>query len=288
MAYKKKVIYDFGANNGCDIPYYLMKSDVVVAVEANPILADDLKSRFHEQVASKKLVVENCVLTVEKGGEKRPFYIHKTSTGRSQFPRPPEAELGNFDEIFLDSKNVIDIINEHGEPFYIKIDLEGYDHIVLKNLFLNKIRPTFISAESHNIEIFALLLVLGEYKSFNLVHGPTVITKYKDCVVRKEDGSSAFYSFPRDSAGPFGGDIKGPWMIPNNFFAYLAFEKLGWKDIHATNLIDPDPEFRVDFGTYLGEALRARLLFILRTYTPGAYGALRKIWRFFYKHFVGL
>jgi hypothetical protein len=31
-----KIIYDLGANNGDDIPYYLLKADTVVAVEANP------------------------------------------------------------------------------------------------------------------------------------------------------------------------------------------------------------------------------------------------------------
>ena len=32
----KKVIYDFGASDGRNIPYYLLKSDLVIAVEANP------------------------------------------------------------------------------------------------------------------------------------------------------------------------------------------------------------------------------------------------------------
>ena len=42
----KKIIYDFGANNGDDIPYYLMKADEVIAVEANPKLCDVIKNRF--------------------------------------------------------------------------------------------------------------------------------------------------------------------------------------------------------------------------------------------------
>ena len=32
----KKIIYDFGASDGKNIPYYLLKSDLIVAVEANP------------------------------------------------------------------------------------------------------------------------------------------------------------------------------------------------------------------------------------------------------------
>ena len=42
----KKVIYDFGANNGVDIPYYLLKADLVIAVEANPKLCAQIQDRF--------------------------------------------------------------------------------------------------------------------------------------------------------------------------------------------------------------------------------------------------
>ncbi len=42
----KKIIYDFGANNGDDIPYYLKKAELVVAVEANPSLCQKIEERF--------------------------------------------------------------------------------------------------------------------------------------------------------------------------------------------------------------------------------------------------
>jgi len=32
----KKIIYDLGSGNGDNIPYYLLKSDLVIAVEAIP------------------------------------------------------------------------------------------------------------------------------------------------------------------------------------------------------------------------------------------------------------
>ena len=40
------VIYDFGANNGDDLPYYLLSADKVVAVEANPELCSLMQKRF--------------------------------------------------------------------------------------------------------------------------------------------------------------------------------------------------------------------------------------------------
>jgi predicted RNA methylase len=42
----KKIIYDFGANTGGSIPYYLKKADVVVAVEANPQLCAIMEDKF--------------------------------------------------------------------------------------------------------------------------------------------------------------------------------------------------------------------------------------------------
>jgi predicted RNA methylase len=43
----KTVIYDFGANVGSNLGYYLAKADRVVAVEANPALCRAIEERFH-------------------------------------------------------------------------------------------------------------------------------------------------------------------------------------------------------------------------------------------------
>ena len=44
------------------------------------------------------------------------------------------------------------------------------------------------------------------------------------------------YSFPANSAGPFGNDIIGPWISSENFFHLLAHKGLGWKDIHCSSI----------------------------------------------------
>ena len=33
-------------------------------------------------------------------------------------------------------------------------------------------------------------------------------------------------------------------MTADNFFYLLAYERLGWKDIHATNCVEPDPKLQ--------------------------------------------
>ena len=42
----KKIIYDLGAGDGSNIPYYLLKADTVVAVEANPRLCQIIKNKM--------------------------------------------------------------------------------------------------------------------------------------------------------------------------------------------------------------------------------------------------
>ena len=236
----KKIIYDLGANNGDDIPYYLLKADLVVAVEANPVLCNLMRGRFKEDIARGRLVIENCILTAEASSEQVAFYIHKTNHVLSQLPKP--SKLEHFKEVFLKSKNVIDLIKGYGAPFYVKVDIEHYDQEILYEIFSNNIIPPYISSESHNIKVFSTLVALGGYNAFKLVDGLAVSRRYKDCEITTSIGLIK-YAFPHHSAGPFGGDISGPWMTANNFFSLLAYVGLGWKDIHATNIEVADPQY---------------------------------------------
>ena len=233
----KKIIYDFGSNNGDDISYYLLKSDLVIAVEANPVLCNHIKKRFKQQILNGNLIVENCVLNTEVSSGQVNFYIHKTDHVLSQFPKPRNYD--EYNEVLLPSKNVIELIKKYGDPYYIKIDIENYDEMILRELFINNIMPPYISSESHSINIFTSLVALGRYKSFKLVDGSSVSKRYKNYNINTNNGNVK-YSFPHHSAGPFGNDISGPWMTPENFFRFLAFAGLGWKDIHASNVENPD------------------------------------------------
>lgn len=238
-----KVIYDLGANNGCDIGYYLLKADKVVAVEANPKHAAAMKSRFAEDIATNRLVVENVVLSVDGQSGKVPFYIHKTKDVLSQFPEPSPDRMSKFEKIELQSKSILDIIAEHGKPYYVKIDLEGYDAVVLRALFEKQIRPSFISAESHSIEIFALLVALGNYNSFTLLEGKTIPKRFANHTIQTKNGP-AQHAFLKHSAGPFGEDLNVKWGTADNFLHVLAIRNLGWRDIHATNILEADHNYR--------------------------------------------
>lgn len=252
------VIYDFGSNNGDDIPYYLKKAEKVIAVEANPLLCKRIQDRFATEMLAGKLVVENCVLTTDELRTPAFFYIHKHDHVLSQYPKPDEKIIDHYEKVLLPSKSVTGLIDSYGQPYYIKIDIEHYDEVVLKALFQSNIFPPYISAESHSIEIFSLLVILGRYNSFKLVDGSTVSDKYKEHLI-SVDGRLESYSFPHHSAGPFGDDIGGEWMTANNFFRLLAFEGLGWKDIHATKLALPNVATVAKLRPYVEAAIKRKI-----------------------------
>jgi hypothetical protein len=169
------------------------------------------------------------------------FTIHKVQNGLSQFPKPPHHEEENYERVQLPSKPVISIIENYGAPHYIKIDLENYDQHILQALFEHDIRPPFISVEAHSIEVFALLVALGRYNAFKLVDGPTIEEVYSNRQILTNKGNKVRYSFPWHSSGPYGNDVDGKWMDKYSLMTKLALENFGWKDIHATNQVDPDP-----------------------------------------------
>ena len=239
----KKIIYDFGACRGENIDYYLLKSDLVVAFEANPNNSKYIQEKFKQAILDKKLFLENCIVGVEDNLEDQKFYIHKSNYLLGQLPEPSKELLKNFTEIKVQYKNVIQIIKSYGKPHYIKIDLEEYDEIVLKKILSNNIKFEYISVEIKNLNTFNLFDSNLNFNSYKLVDGHNVEYVYKNSKIIS-DLVKKKYSFPANSAGPFGNDIKGSWITKKNFFELLKFklEKKGWIDMHCSTIDLPEQE----------------------------------------------
>jgi FkbM family methyltransferase len=229
------VIYDFGANAGGNIPYYLEKADLVVAVEANPALCRAIEERFADEVAAGRLAIENVVVVAERGLTETPFFVHRAEHVLSQLPRPPARSLAAFEQVVLPARHVVDIVARYGPPHYIKIDIEHSDAVILRELLAHGITPDYISAEAHDVDVFCLLVAVGGYKAFKLVDGATVQDVFAAYDIATRGGRKP-HAFPRHSAGPFGNDIPGPWLDTATFFQHLGQVGLGWKDIHASRV----------------------------------------------------
>jgi hypothetical protein len=106
-----------------------------------------------------------------------------------------------------------------------------------------------------------VLLEQGNYRAFKLVDGSSVSLIYANRVITNHASQQLTpYSFPFHSAGPFGEDVDGPWMVPENFIRLLAFVGFGWKDVHATNASPPDASASPNIVQHLDRLLTSREL----------------------------
>jgi FkbM family methyltransferase len=233
-----ELIIDIGSNNGDDIPYYLFKAARVVAVEPNPALCDLIRQRFAEPIREGRLFVENVAVVATEQPEVD-FYVHNRHHVLSSLS-VDELNASQFTKLTVNAITIHELVCRYGSPYYIKIDVEGHDEILLRSLADHQIMPPYISAESHKLGVFALLSETMGYQSFKLVDGRSVGHSYSRALFRSPIlGKTVAYSFPHHSAGPFGNDIFGEWMDKPTLLRQLAIQGLGWRDIHASSVDEP-------------------------------------------------
>ena len=93
--------------------------------------------------------------------------MHKRNYLLGQFPEP--KVINDFKKIEVSHIDILELIKKYGTAHYIKIDLEEYDHIVLKRILRNNIKFNYISAEIKKINDFYLFSKFKEDCSFKLV-----------------------------------------------------------------------------------------------------------------------
>ena len=257
-------IYDLGCNNGDDLDYYLLKADRVVAVEANPVLCEKIVTRFSREIASGRLFVENCAI-IDKEVGIVDFFIHLRYDILSSLIQPSH-NLEDWQKISIRALTLSQLIDKYGSPYYIKIDLEGYDEVILSELVNFGIKPKYISAEAHTLGVFVLLAEKLGYNCFKLVEGWSVSKEYfKKKFYSFTTKRFSVHSFPHSSAGPFGEDVNGKWYDKDSFLKILAMKGLGWKDIHATTEAIPKRIKPLVYWTAISEYTAFLPIYALKT-----------------------
>ncbi len=234
MINNQKTIYDFGANVGQNIEYYLKKCSKLIIVEANIKNIEEIKSKFYKEIENKKILIENCVLVNDESLKEVDFYINKKRDVMSTVIKPKVSEIQEYKVVKLSSFTPAEIINKHGEPYYIKIDLENYDIEILKNLKKNNIYPEFLSFECHDLDSFEYIKKQFNYNSYNIVFGDRIGYEYKWHKIETTNGDE-YFKFSTHSAGPFGKDLKYRWLSINNISKIISNSGAGWIDIHCSN-----------------------------------------------------
>lgn len=210
------LIMDIGLHKGEDTAYYLKKGFRVVAIEADPALVRWCIDRFRSEISNEQLFVVEGALS-ECGGS-------------VEFYQSDNPVWGTICESWCDrnasfgAKNrtitvpVVDlqrVLERYGVPHYIKVDIEGSEMVVLNALKRMQIAPKFISIESEKvrfsrlIEEFRMLRHLG-YRRFKIVQQNTIPGSMIETATFR--GDLITYRFEEHSSGPYGDDIKGPWI----------------------------------------------------------------------------
>jgi FkbM family methyltransferase len=216
---KPNLIYDVGLHRGEDTDYYLKKGFDVVALEANPELIAHCKIRFQDAIAHSRVRIIEGAIAPTSAGERVTFYRNKTHSDWSTIDEAwavRNAKLGCSSEtIELPRVDIGEVYRSLGIPFYLKIDVEGVDRLVLDGLKQFEARPRYLSIESEKVDFaelqaeISLLRDLG-YMKFKPVQqasvpGTTIRTKTLD-------GNEMQYVFEPKASGPFGEDIPQPWL----------------------------------------------------------------------------
>ena len=170
-SFQRDLIVDVGAHNGDDTAFYLARGFRVVAVEANPALADAITARFQGQVATGTLTVLNVGIAPERG--RLPFWVSERNSVLSSFDRDlVEKHGGGSHAVEVDAVPFAEILQQHGVPYYLKVDIEGHDRVCLDALSAAAC-PPYVSCElTHVGGIIEKLHDIG-YRGFKLVNQST-------------------------------------------------------------------------------------------------------------------
>lgn len=259
-----QLIYDVGAHLGEDTDFYLKKGFKVVAIEANPVLAKNLRERFQSNLSDGSLVlVEGAI--AEKAGE-IDFYVNESSvwgTTRQAWAQR-NARLGSPSKLTkVQATTFPKLLGKYGVPYYLKIDIEGADLLCLEGLLESQDRPKFVSIESEKrswrglLREFDLFKRLG-YSRFKIIDQEQIDGQRPPNPA--SEGNHVQQIFERGSSGLFGQELPGEWLTErqaiqqyrNIFFRYYFFGDFGvlrvlfripglrnflappWYDTHAT------------------------------------------------------
>lgn len=231
----KELIFDLGANVGGNIPYYLTKAKKVICVEANPVLCKKLKTKYAQIIDQGKLVIVEACLTINQDAKDVKFYIHKFKSGLSTFCTPNISFKNDYLELTVKAVTYEHLIHKYGNPDFVKIDLEGYDKVVLDYMIRQNMLPDYLQFENQGFDMLQKIIDLKIYNSYNIV------TFYN---------FSKFYDYNHErNAGPLGTDIKSPWLSGEQLIKLYKTINHPWLDIHLTreNFIADN---RIDYNFY--------------------------------------
>lgn len=256
MLYKNDLIFDIGMHEGEDTRFYLSRHYNVVAVEANPELVERNKKKFSSFIDAGRLTIVNVGLAQSEGI--LPFYVNKHSSEWSSFDKNIGTRNNTPHEILdVPCKTANQLFSEFGIPYYLKVDIEGFDFLALEGIPESGDKPAFVSCEANEIAWLDILKSKG-YTKFKLINqansfeqlSPSlemnslyIIYRRAKHAVKHKLRKIMPGKYVGGSSGPFGDETKGPWKsyeeVREDYLEYMQGDRntpinnISWCDFHA-------------------------------------------------------
>jgi FkbM family methyltransferase len=219
MACEPDLIFDIGSHKGEDTDFYLKKGFKVVAFEVNAELITHCKARFGDAIADGRLRLVEGAIAPEAAGERIALYKNVQASDWSTINAnwaERNRMLGKRSvKVEVERVDIVQAFRTYGIPFYLKIDIEGADHVVLDGLRHLEGRPRYISIEAEKVDFARLIAELNAlrdlgYQRFSPVQQARIAgTRIATETIR---GDPLDYVFEDRASGPFGDDLPGPWL----------------------------------------------------------------------------
>jgi FkbM family methyltransferase len=246
-----ETVFDIGMFDGEDTAYYLESGYRVVSVEANPVLLQHAKKRFAAHLTSGQLTCVHAALaatcepvSLTLGGDE----LGSSSTVSSWLTNMPVGR------VTVPGITMQHILEEHGVPYFLKVDIEGSDRLVVLAL-TPVMRPKYLSFEisgdveelvNHSQSIgFTRFKIINQNSFRELANQDSLVDRaalrlsrylgYKEPRLVRRDGR---FFVSGHSSGPVPWRSDGRWYSAEKTLqrwreAKAANAIHGWYDVHA-------------------------------------------------------
>ncbi|MFZ5896082.1 MAG: FkbM family methyltransferase [Myxococcota bacterium] len=214
---ESQLIYDLGLHLGEDSEFYLKKGFRVVGIDANPEMCAQAGARLASYVETGQLVIVNRAIAMQEG--EVTFYRNQSQSEWGTIDATwaeRNRRIGTkSEEIRVQAVTLKRLVDEHGPPYFVKIDIEGLDLTALRSLTGAVHLPKYVSIESDKVsfsrlrEEFDVFKKLG-YDRFKIVPQHRVPQQRPPYPAR--EGRYVEHEFELGSSGLFGEEAPGEWL----------------------------------------------------------------------------